>query len=314
MTALVWNPAYKAVEKKIRGGDNLLLLIVPFIKLDAIRRLVSITDTSKGLKVVVRWLPEDLISGASDLEVYHFLKEYEIPLYFNNSIHLKLYIFESNRCFTGSANLTLSGLGYLADGNVEVGNFVDLGLGDWQRIYRLIELSRLVDEQVYTHFRNILENTPAIPRPMVKPLSLDAPKIYTIASLPATGSPILLEKAYFAQGSVSSPEDMRRIAHDLTIYRIGLDHNRESFRAALGRAFRNTPFVCDFVEYLKAHHSLRFGVVNAWIHDKCEDVPLPYRWEIKENTRILYDWLAHFFPEITWDVPGERSQVIYWNK
>lgn len=42
-----------------------------------------------------------------------------------------------------------------------------------------------------------------------------------------------------------------------------------------------------------------------------EDVPLPYRWEIKDNTRIFYNWLAHFFDEITWDRPN-YSQVIYW--
>ena len=145
------------------------------------------------------------------------------------------------------------------------------------------------------------------------PLSLEKSKIYTIASLPAAGNPALLENAYFSQ-QVRSAEEMRRIAHDLSSYRISLNHDRESFRHALGRAFRETPFVCDFVEYLKEHRSLRFGAVNAWIHEKCEDVPLPYRWEIKENTRILYKWLAYFFPEITWDVPGAHSQVIYWNK
>ena len=37
----------------------------------------------------------------------------------------------------------------------------------------------------------------------------------------------------------------------------------------------------------------------------------PYRWEVKDNTRILYDWLAYFVAEVTWDVPG-FSQVIYW--
>jgi hypothetical protein len=71
--------------------------------------------------------------------------------------------------------------------------------------------------------------------------------------------------------------------------------------------------VTDFVELLKVERSLRFGAVNDWIHKKCEDVPLPYRWEIKDNTRIFYDWLAHYFPNITWDRPN-YSQVIYWNK
>lgn len=68
----------------------------------------------------------------------------------------------------------------------------------------------------------------------------------------------------------------------------------------------------DLVEFIKEQKSARFGAVNDWIHSKCSDVPLPYRWEIKENTNILYNWLDYFFDEIRWDVPGVRSQVIYW--
>ena len=41
--------------------------------------------------------------------------------------------------------------------------------------------------------------------------------------------------------------------------------------------------------------------------------PSPYRWEIKANTRILYDWLEYFFMEIRWDRP-RHSQVIYWQQ
>jgi hypothetical protein len=79
----------------------------------------------------------------------------------------------------------------------------------------------------------------------------------------------------------------------------------------LGDSFRRTPFVIEFLELLKTERNLRFGTVNDWIHRKCEDVPLPYRWEIKDNTRIFYNWLEYFFPEITWNRPN-FSQVIYW--
>jgi hypothetical protein len=36
---------------------------------------------------------------------------------------------------------------------------------------------------------------------------------------------------------------------------------------------------------------------------------------VKDSTRIFYTWLSqYFFPDVTWDVPGQRSQVIYWQK
>jgi hypothetical protein len=99
--------------------------------------------------------------------------------------------------------------------------------------------------------------------------------------------------------------------HDLVTFHIPPDLSRIDFDKSLGQAFCKTPFVIDFIELLRSERSLRFGAVNNWLHEKCEDVPLPYRWEIKENTRIFYDWLACFFPEISWDRPN-YSQVIYW--
>jgi hypothetical protein len=54
--------------------------------------------------------------------------------------------------------------------------------------------------------------------------------------------------------------------------------------------------------------------VNDWIYQHCSDVPLPYKWEMKRNTNFLYNWLSYFYDEITWDIPGSHSQVIYWDK
>jgi hypothetical protein len=106
---------------------------------------------------------------------------------------------------------------------------------------------------------------------------------------------------------------MRRAAHDLAVFGIPSGLPRSEFDKQLGAKFCQTPFVTDFVELLKSERSLRFGAVNDWIHKKCEDVPLPYRWEIKDNTRFFYDWLTHYLPDITWDRPN-YSQVIYWKK
>ena len=109
-------------------------------------------------------------------------------------------------------------------------------------------------------------------------------------------------------------EEIRRRTHDLATFGMGPGLVAEDFVKELGEAFRRAPFVIEFVDFLKSTKKARFGSVNDWIYRKCEDVPLPYRWEIKTNTRIFYDWLSHFFPEITWDIPGGYSQVIYWNK
>jgi hypothetical protein len=302
------------LEDRIKSGDDIILLIVPFIKLAALQQLHRVQTTKVRLKVVCRWRPDDLLAGASDVEIFPYLKTVGCELYLNPDIHLKLYVFASNNAFNTSANLTLRGLGYSEDPNIEIGNTLTLTPGDWERIYRIIAASRQVDDAMYARYKQFVEQN-RLPGPGKLPLDLlGKPKEYTIASLPATETPAKLVQFYLTPDhAAGDSEEVRRAIHDLVTFRIPPGLTTAEFDRRLGEAFRKTPFVRDFVELLKQETSLRFGAVNNWIHQKCEDVPLPYRWEIKDNTRIFYDWLAHYFPAINWDRP-HHSQVIHWDK
>jgi hypothetical protein len=312
---LRWGPLFSPLETRLHSGDPLLLVISPFIGLEALQRFIAKAGSLRGIKVIVRWRPEDLRNGVSDIAIFPYLSEQGIPLYINQDIHLKLYVFESNSAFCTSGNLTLRGFGYNEKANIEVGCFVSLVQDDWLRLYELISKSRQVDERMFSLFKQYLAGCPEMSQPPPPPPELFGPgKAYTISSLPAMETPTKLAEFYFASELANKPaEEVRRAAHDCAIFALppGLDH--VTFNQRLGLSFRTTPFVVDFIEMLKTEKSLRFGAVNDWIHRKCEDVPLPYRWEIKENTRIFYNWLQHFVPEITWDRPN-YSQVIHWQE
>jgi hypothetical protein len=314
MSHLVWSPVYKILEERIQGNDNIILILVPFAKLAALQKLHWLNSKRVKIKVVCRWRPEDIVAGVSDLEIYPFLKQSDCELYINSNIHLKLYVFASNTAFNTSGNMTLRGLGYSESANIEVGNMVSLTTTDWTKIYDVINSSRLVTDDIYQRFKEYSAQHPPVSRPLPPIDLMPAPKSYTISSLPATDSPKKLADFYFShEQQKGSLEDIRRAAHDLAIFGIPPGLSASDFDKRLGDAFSKTPFVTDFIAFLKNERSLRFGAVNDWIHNKCEDVPLPYRWEIKENTRIFYDWLVHYHRDITWDRPN-HSQVIYWKK
>ena len=111
---LIWSPVGTAIEKRLEGGEELKLIIVPFIKMDALTQLLKSQANLRGLKVVVRWRPQDLLAGVSDLEIYEYLRNCGCALFLNSRIHLKLYIFSDNTAICTSANLTMKGLGYWA--------------------------------------------------------------------------------------------------------------------------------------------------------------------------------------------------------
>jgi hypothetical protein len=312
-TGLIWGPICLPLEEHVQKGDPLILLISPFIGLEALKRFLMSAGAHHGIKIVVRWRPEDLRSGVSDIEIYPYLAECGIPLYVNKDIHLKLYVFESNIAFSTSGNLTLRGFGYSENSNIEVGSFINIIQEDWARIYKMINTSKQVNEDMYQQYKKYVEACPKLPKTDVPPPDFfGTPKAYTISSLPAVETPATLAEYYFSSNTaMHSAEVVRRVAHDLVTFCIPPKLNQNEVDQQLGDSFRRTPFVVEFIEVLKAEKSLRFGAVNDWIHQKCEDVPLPYKWEIKENTRIFYNWLEHFFPEITWDRPN-YSQVIHW--
>ena len=314
MSQLVWSPVYKILEDRIQSSDNIILILVPFAKLAALQKLHWLNSKKVRIKVVCRWRLEDIVAGVSDLEIYPFLKQSDCELYINSTIHLKLYVFASNTAFNTSGNMTLRGLGYSDSANIEVGNMVSLTTSDWTKIYDVINSSRLVTDDIYQRFKEYSAQHPPVSRPLPPIDLMPAPKTYTISSLPATESPRKLADFYFSnQQQKGSLEDIRRAAHDLAIFSIPPGLSNSEFDKRLGDTFSKTPFVADFIAFLKNERSLRFGVVNDWIHNKCEDVPLPYRWELKENTRIFYDWLVHYHRDISWDRPN-YSQVIYWKK
>jgi hypothetical protein len=314
MSGLVWQPLHAAMDERASSGDRLFWVVAPFVKLDALERLFESTRPAAGLKVVSRWRPGDLVARVSDLEVFDYLKSKGCELYVNQQIHMKLYAFESNVAMSTSANLTLRGLGYvtLDVANIEVGSEVELSSKDWINLYRVVRGSRVMTAELYARYRDYVQANPKLPEVSAAPDLLGPTKIFTLASLPATDSPEALEEFYFNPTAFRQrSEAVRRAYQDLATFEIPAGLTRAEFAAALGDAFCGSPFVVKFVDHLRAERSLRFGAVTAWIHEHCEDVPLPYRWEIKSNTHAFYNWLAHFVPEVTWNRP-HHSQVIYW--
>jgi len=311
---LIWQPLYKEIEDQVSSGDKVLLLIAPYIKLGPLKSILNSCRHTDQIKIVSRWAPQDIISSVSDLSIYPFLKENKIPLYINSKIHLKLYIYRSNRGFHTSGNITSAGLGYGENNNIELGCNVNLSSSDWQEVYSIIENSLIVDDTVYEVYIKYLNDNkdkrPPLPKLI---LPKDPIKEYSINRLPATDTPVDLWKYYSDRNSIEDPELVQKAIHDLVLYGLGkAELDKEMFLRCLERAFKSESFIRDLALMIKESGSCRFGAVNDWIHRKCMDVPLPYKWELKENTRTLYAWLSTFYKEIEWNVPGKHSQVIYW--
>ena len=317
--ALAWSPLSAAIKER---KEEIVFLISPFIQSKALSQLQGISQFGHNLSIITRWNAEDILSGVSDLDIYPILKSQGIRLYINKHIHLKMLIYSNNITFIGSGNVTSHGLGFCANPNVEVGVFSSIDFDDWKRIFALIEDSILVDDEMYqkaVEYRNKYRLAP-LPLPDFvlnesEKIVKQRRKAFSLNVLPASESPQVLyqNKETICQKSI----DLNKLSpflHDMLIYNLSSDTNEEEFMHDLKTSFLSTQFVSELIAYIKKSAPLNFGHISSWIHDHCSDVPLPYRYEIKKYVAILYTWLAFFVPEISWDIPGKRSQVIYWKQ
>jgi len=311
---LIWSPIHEYIKKQIHERNELRLLIAPFVKLTALQELLKNCGDVSNLKVIVRWSGRDILNQVSDLEVYPYLSKKRIPLYIHPSIHLKLYVFNGVWAFHTSGNITQKGLGIVVNHNIEVGCMVRLQSKDWKHIFRLLEESYRVDENVYEkaleYFRNNkckVEEAPPLPLP------LPFDKHFSILSLPATESPEVLYSYYQDLEHEWDKEDrVAACVHDLILYEIPDGLDEKQFFILLKNNFTSHPFVREIVLLIRKEKSARFGLVNEWLQKQCSDKPTPYKWELKENTSHLYNWLAYFFEEISWDRP-HYSMILRWN-
>lgn len=308
---LVWSPTHFYIESQLRSGEELRMIVAPFIRKNALLSLLDGNKTTNMLCVITRWTGQDIVSGVSDIDIYPLLEDRGIALYLNQTIHLKLLVFASNWAFVTSGNITEKGMGLTQPCNLEIGCRTELGREDWKSIYQLLGASFRVDANIYrkaTVFRNENSKPPSCLPPLELGPSQNPP--FSILSLPATDSPSKLF-ALYSGAERKAPDSVNAFMHDIALYDILPGMAEDVFHSYLRERFRSQQFNQAIVELIKAAGSARFGLVNEWLQSNCSDKPTPYRWELKPATRRLFNWLVQFYDEISWDRP-RYSMIIRW--
>lgn len=308
---LLWQPLIDSIEARCDADRVLDSLYTPFVKADALVELLN-RSGSYPRWIIVRWQIRDLISGASDLEIYPILKEAGIDLYVNRSIHLKLYRYSDGVALVTSGNLTASGLGLSEPHNIEIGCFCGVRFEDEVKLTQVRNESYLVTDEIYTSVKDRVQDASKVDELDLQEVDLSGKidKAFLLSALPASKDPESLFQICVNR-STDDSESMNRAVNDLVNFGVVPVDDKGAFLKDLGERFRDCLFVRAIIAQIRREGSMRFGAVNDFIHQKCRDVPLPYRWEIKTTTNYLYNWLTFFFEDIEWHVPGTRSQVIY---
>lgn len=319
-----------------RNGENLkrelsnyltdksnLTIFSPYIKSKPLQELLD-TDGAQCDQVIVRWEPRDILTGASDLEVYQVCKERGISLYMNQRIHLKLFTADFDSAISGSANISERAISENSNNyNYEICTFTEK-LSRFDRIYlaSIIQESTLVTDELYKDIQLQLDN-----QDIGEAEFFDVPSTssktddFLISKLPMTDSPKRLWEIHSDKALPNNQQEENCVCHDIALYNLkDLDKNMDDWLLALKHNFFKSAFISEFLaqidssnEYRRGRlrEGLRFGAVRRWFADNTTTVPSPRPFELTQNVQILYHWIVDLSDgayEV--NIPGAHSQVI----
>jgi len=270
-----------------------LFIFVPYIKIEALR---SILDRAQNCKAIfVRWEPKDLITGASDLEIYPYCKDRGISLFRNRRLHLKAFVENYESCLVGSANISSRALNNPVSNNYnyELATIVE-NLSIEDRLYFSIieQESTLITDHIFDQLlAQLSQKKIEYPNEDDFDIKIEAPdKDFLISSLPLTYNVDTLYRVYKSMNFINEVE-LNCTTHDLALYKLSFGLPLDVFKQQLKVAFFNHPFIKAFLEKVRKRGEIYFGEAKVWIHENCSNVPLPRRWEITDNIQILYQWI-----------------------
>ena len=262
----------------VASGTSNVFLAAPYMKVDAVRRILRLVSPEVDLTCVSRWRPQDLVSGVSDADCRTLCMEMGGQFRIHPSLHAKYYRFD-DAILVGSANLTGAGLGYVQGHNLEVlcGPSNDL---DWVSLERnLLQDSRLVCDEEFAWWSGIgsfgIEASNFLPEPA-------SPEWR-----PRTREPDHLWIAYLKEWDLIPGTGEQHLAElDLKDLRVPTGLNRYAFDSWIACSVLGSRFVGS--------------VLNLWDRDRSEArTILANEWgmsvaDIERHKTTAEAWLARF--------------------
>ena len=299
------------IQEFIRTSER-LIIIVPYIKNDSLTELVQ--HRSSATEIIVRWQLNDLVTGASDLEIFDTCQRIGISLYRNPRIHLKCFINNFQECLMTTANISKRALSTNQESNFnhEVGtNIKNLTFEDKIYFQTILNESALVTSHTVDRIKTHLDKIDPVQQSSTNFdwVDLHPDNDFLLSALPMSKSVDILEEIYFKKNA-KDLTDYNCALHDVVLYDIDQGLRKKEFWERLKNNFWLHPFIKAFTtEVENQDGGVHFGFVRRWLALNCTDVPLPRAWDVTRNVQILYRWIVDLGDgKYEVQIPGKHSE------
>ena len=287
-----------AVLELMQDATSRVVIVAPYIKSATIRRLLkTIPDTVSECVCITRWLPEDIVSGVCDLEIFDDVTQaIGGRLLVHPHLHAKFYS-NGRKTLVGSANLTSRGLGWRTPSNVEL--LVALpadfpGLADWESalLNSAVEATEQLREQIRVQAEQLKQARPVHRPPEVEDETGEEEATLWVPQCPA---PERLWEVYRGRGAdtmVSSA--FKGTQDDLAALSPPQGLTEDLFTAYVAGILRQMPLLTEIDKL--ASTGLTDTKAQEFLYDRLSGSTRGTN-DCGQMWRIVKLWLVHFFPE-----------------
>ena len=273
----------------IRPGDEIirhcvearhLFIVAPYIKANALARILDAAIKIESLTCVTKWDPRDLAMGASDTECRSVVKNHGGSFRLHPPLHAKYYRM-NEVVLVGSANLTFSAMGWADKPNLEIlcraGD--DFDADAFQR--HLLKDAREISDAEFVYWE-------AVARVYCGNVEITAGGQTSLDDWrPSTRDPRNLEIAYQGRHEEIASYDEQRLANrDLHAMQIPHGLNSENFRMWASACLLAAPFTNSVI-----------GLGGSETQAAARTLADIYRISITEarrDTETIQNWLRFF--------------------
>ena len=253
-----------------------VVLAAPYIKEDALRRVLEVTPRMTSLVCVTRWSASDLAIGVSDITTRELVIGRDGTFRLHPTLHAKYFRFD-NKSLVGSANLTNPGLGLGDKSNLEILTRPSDAFDSSEFERSLLVNSRIVSDAEFAMWNSVAR----MPQP---PGTVAEPWISNWR--PITRDPNDVWAVYSGEIVPEFPESVRQRARsDLSAIRVPLGLNRGDFAAWVHVALLASPFVLDVQSISRDEKPIAYiGLGESW-----DMTPVDARYAAETVT----NWLSY---------------------
>lgn len=229
------NP-WSALEGLARNADH-AVLVAPYIKEEALRRVLSLLAEQVHLTCVTRWKRADIILGTSDVTCRTLVVDKGGRFLINQRLHAKYFRF-GDSVLIGSANLTAAAMGYGSTFNVEILHEPGFGFDSAEFEKDLLGGARDVTDREFEHWKQLER--------VANPATAATRNQHPNGWRPITREPAHVWLAYCGDGALVVSEDERHgAALDLKALNLPPGLDRRGFDAIVGTELLSSAAIAD---------------------------------------------------------------------